>query len=674
MRALTRRLMLSTTAAGVALAASPLRAQTTTPADTDWPVYGGNLAYWRYKALDQINAANFGQLQVAWQFKTDNLGGRPEFILQCTPLIIKGRLFATAGAHRDVICLDGATGELLWLHRTPDEGARATNSPRQYSGRGVGYWSEGDQERILYVTVGYQLVSLDARTGIPDPNFGTNGVVDLKLNDDQDLDLVTADIGLHSAPTIAKGVVIIGAAHTAGNTPQVKDNAKGYVRGFDVKTGKRLWIFHNIPKKGEFGYDTWLKPGSAEEAGNAGDWAQISADEELGLAYLGIELPTGDQMGIYHPGPSLFSESIVAVDILTGQRRWHYQMIHHGLWDYDVCAAAILCDIPHNGKIIKALVQPTKQSFLYVLNRETGEPIWPIHEKKVPPGDVPGEWYSPTQPFPTKPPAVDRQGVSTDDLIDWTPELHRKALAVASHYKLGPLYTAPVIEKKEGPFGVINLPGYIGGINWPGGSYDPETHMVYTYSQTNPLNIGGIIPNPEHKMGQFDYVHANLPSPEGFRINDLTVDGLPLIKPPYGRITATNLENGTQSWQVAHGETPDYIRNHPALKGIKIARTGMVGKISPLTTKALVICGDPMTYTDETGRKGARLRAYDKATGAEKGAVFMPAEQSGSPMTYMLKGKQYIVVAIGGRGFTSEFIAFKLPGGEAPPRQRRADQ
>jgi quinoprotein glucose dehydrogenase len=655
--------MLTTTAAGVALAASPLRAQTAaaTPPDTDWPSYGGNLAYWRYQPLDQIDASNFNKLEVAWQFKTDNLGPRPETVLQCTPLVIKGRLFATAGSRRDVVCLDAATGEQLWFHRSPDEGPRARNAPRQLSGRGVGYWSEGDSERILYVTIGYQLVSLDARTGLPDPNFGTNGFVDLKLNDDQQLDLNTADIGLHSAPTIAKGVVIIGAAHTAGNTPKVKSNAKGYVRGFDVKTGKRLWIFHNIPMKGEFGYDTWLKPGSAEAAGNAGDWAQISADEELGLAYLGIELPTGDQMGIYHPGNSLFSESIVAVDIQTGKRKWHYQMIHHGLWDYDVCCAAILCDIPHNGKIVKALAQPTKQSFLYVLNRETGEPIWPIVERKVAKGDVPGEWYSPTQPFPSKPPAFDRQGSSIDDLIDWTPELRKKAIEVASRYKLGPIYTAPIMEKQGGPYGVINLPGYIGGINWPGGSYDPETRTVYTYSQTNPLTVGGIIANPDRKMGEFDYVHQNMPSPTGMRIGDLTVDGLPIIKPPYGRITATNLESGTQSWQVAHGETPDAIRNHPLLKGIKIPRTGMMGKIAPLTTKSLVICGDPMTYTDETGRKGARLRAYDKKTGEEKGTVFLPAEQSGSPMTYMQGGRQYIVLAIGGRGFPGEFIAFKLP-------------
>ena len=575
-----------------------------------------------------------------------------------------------------MICLDAATGEIIWVHKSPDEGVRGQDSPRQYSGRGVSYWTDGTQERIVYVTIGYRMVSLDAATGLPDPAFGDNGVVDLKLDDDQALDPVTADIGLHATPTIARNVIIVGAAHTAGNTPKVKNNAKGYVRGFDVKTGKRLWIFHNIPKKGEFGYDTWLVPGQAEDAGNAGDWAQIAADEELGLAYLGVELPTGDQMGIYRAGNDLFSESIVAVEIETGKRRWHYQMVHHGLWDYDVCAAAILCDIPHNGKIIKALAQPTKQSFLYVLNRETGKPIWPIPEKRVPAGDVPGEWYSPTQPEPTRPPAVDRQGVTPDDLIDFTPELHAKALELVKHYRIGPLFTAPIMAQKGGPYGVINLPGYIGGINWPGGSYDPEHYMVYTYSQTNPLNIGGIIKNDNPSLyGEFAYVHANPPADTpGIRPGDLTVEGLPLIKPPYGRITATNLANGTQSWMTPHGETPDAIRNSPALKGLKIPRTGMTGKISPLTTRSLVICGDPQTYTDETGRKGARLRAYDKATGEEKGAVFMPAEQSGSPMTYMLGGRQYIVLAIGGRGFTSAFIAYRLPGAEdnAPRRRREA--
>jgi quinoprotein glucose dehydrogenase len=689
MRALTRRLMLSTTAAGLFAAGLPARAQSPIPADTEWRSYGGDLASTRYAPLDQIDAANFGDLEVAWSFKTDKLGNRPEYDLEATPLLVKGRLFTTAGSRRDCLALDAATGEILWVHRM-DEGERALNSPRQLSGRGVGYWTNGSAERILYVTIGYRLVSLDAKTGMPDPGFGENGVVDLKQDDDQQMDLVTADIGLHTAPTIAKGVVIIGAAHTAGNVPKTRYNAKGYVRGFDVKTGKRLWIFHTIPKKGEFGYDSWIAPGQAEDAGNAGDWAQISADEELGLAYLGVELPTGDQIGIYRRGPALFGESIVAVDILTGQRRWHYQMVHHGLWDYDVPCAAILCDIPHNGKIVKALAQPTKQAFLFVLNRETGEPIWPILEKPVPKGDVPGEWYSPTQPFPSKPPAYDRQGVTVDDLIDFTPELRAKALEIASHYKMGPLYTAPILAKENGPWGVLNLPGYIGGSNWPGGAYDPDTHMVYLFSQTNLLTVGSIIPNPDKTVSDFAYIHANLGAPihaargmgapppggrrrprplpaaraaGGLRPGRTDVEGLPLIKPPYGRISAIDLSKGEIAWQVAHGETPDFIRHHPALKGVKIPRTGQMGKIAPLATKSLVICGDPGTFTDDNGIRGARLRAYDKATGEEKASVFLPAQQSGSPMTYMLGGRQYIVLAVGGGNYTSEFIAFRLPKG-----------
>ena len=672
MHALTRRLMLSTTIGGLAMAATPLRAQTM-PADTEWRSYGGDLAHTRHAPLDQINGENFDKLEVAWQFKTDNLGGRPEVILQGTPLLIKGKLYCTAGARRDVVCLDAATGELLWLHRSPDEGQRARNAPRQLSGRGVGYWTDGAAERIIYVTIGYQMISLDARTGLMDLSFGVHGVVDLKKEIDQDLDPERADIGLHTAPTIAKGVVIIGAAHTAGNTPRVRRNAKGYVRGFDVKTGKRLWIFHTIPLKGEFGYDSWLKPGSAEDAGNGGDWAQISADEELGLAYLGVEMPTGDQMGFYRPGNNLFAESIVAVDILTGKRKWHYQMVHHGLWDYDVPCAAILCDIPHNGRIVKALAQPTKQSFLFVLDRETGKPIWPIPEKRVPAGDVPGEWYSPTQPHPSKPPAFDRQGFGESDIVDFTPEIKEKALAIAKYYKWGPVYTAPIMPKKGGPYGVINMPGYIGGINWPGGAYDPDLYTVYTYSQTNLLTIGNLIPNPGLKMGEFDMVHVNPPADTpGVQPGNLTVDGIPIVKPPYGRITATNLATGKQDWQIAHGETPDNIRNHPLLKGVKIPRTGMIGKIGPLSTKSLVICGDPMTYTDEKGRLGARLRAYDKKTGEEKGAVFLPGEQTGSPMTYMLGGRQYIVLAIGGRSYNGAFIAFRLPAAsDAAPARRR---
>ena len=673
MRNLTRRVILSLPLVGAVLARNSAGAQTagrSAVADTDWRYYAGNAASTRYAPLDQINASNFNSLEVAWRFKPDSLGPRPEYQYEATPLVIKGRLYTVAGSRRAVVCLDASNGEMIWMH-SENEGARGQNAPRQYSGHGVAYWSDGKEERIIYVTPGYRMIALDARTGVPVKSFGTDGVVDLKLNDDQQIDLVTGEVGLHSTPLVIKDTVVVGAAHLSGGAPRTRKNVKGYARGFDVRTGRRKWIFHTIPRKGEVGYDSWVVPGQAEEAGNTGVWGQISGDAELGLVYLPVELPTGDYNGQYRAGNALFGESIVAVDIKTGVRRWHYQMVHHGLWDYDVPCAAVLCDLPHNGKIIKALAQPTKQAFLFVLNRETGEPIWPIHEKKVIPADVPGEWYSRTQPFPSKPPAFDRQGTSEADLINWTPELHEKAKAVASHYTLGPLYTAPILHKPGGSYGVINLPGYIGGINWPGASYDPETHTLYTYSQTNPLSLGVIVPNLDHKRGEFDYVHAN-PAPDapGFKPGDLTVDGLPLFKPPYGRITATNLESGTQSWQIAHGETPDVIRNHPALKGIKIPRTGMIGKIAPLTTKSLVICGDPDTYTDETGRKGARLRAYDKATGEEKGAVFLPGAQSGSPMTYMLGGRQYIVLAIGGRGVPAEFIAYRLPS-DAPPRRPR---
>jgi len=653
--------------------------------DTEWRHYAADQANTRYAPLDQINAGNFNNLEVAWRFKTDALGNRKEYQFEATPLLVKGRLFLTAGARRDCVALDAATGEMLWMYRM-DEGQRAANAPRQLSGHGCSYWSDGTSERVLFVTTGYRLVSLDAATGIPDPDFGDKGVIDLKTDYDQELDPLTADVGLHATPLVVKNVVVVGASHTAGDVPATRFNTKGYVRGFDVKTGKRLWTFHTIPKKGEFGYDSWID-GNADQAGNGGVWAQMSADEDLGLVYLPVELPTGDEMGLYRHGPALFGESLVAVDIMTGQRKWHYQFVHHGLWDRDVPCAPILCDIPHNGKMVKALAQPTKQAFLYVLDRETGKPIWPIIERKVAAGDVPGEWYSPTQPFPTKPPAYDRQGVGPDDLIDFTPELHAQALELIKNYVTGPLYTPPTLSKVGGPFGTLIAPGVQGGTNWPGGCYDPETCKVYVYSKTT-IQLVGIVPNTDKNVSDFAYVHGiagmtpqaqhamgavnensgfrpppppPAGAPKGPRPGPLLVQGLPLVKPPYGRITAIDLTRGDIAWQIAHGETPDNIRNHPALKGLKIPRTGREGNLGPLCTKTLVICGEAGFFTNPQGVRGAMLRAYDKATGEEKGAVYMPAPQSGSPMTYMLRGRQYIVVAIGGGNYSGELVAFKLP-------------
>ena len=630
------------------------------PGDTEWRTYGGDLANTRYSALDQINAENFDKLEVAWRLKSDPFGFRPEYQFESTPLMVKGVLFSTIGSRRAVVALDAATGELLWMHRE-DEGRRAANAPRRLAGRGLAYWTDGVEERILYVTIGYQVVALDAKTGQRVASFGEAGKVDLKQNFDQEVDLETGDVGLHSTPCIAKDVVIIGAAHTAGNVPKTMKNVKGYVRGFDVRTGKRLWIFHTIPVKGEYGYDTWLD--GTDNIGNAGAWAQMSVDEELNLAYFGVELPTGDTVGKYRRGDGLFGESIVAVDLHTGVRRWHYQTVHHGLWDYDIPCAPILVDIPVKGKIVKALAQPTKQSFLYVLDRETGKPVWPIPEKRVPAGDVPGEWYARTQPTPTIPPPYDRQGFQEHDLIDFTPELKAQALKIFRNYKSGPLWTPPSMATPEGTWGTLTMPHLTGGTNWPGGSYDPETHIVYVYSKTQP-DVMMAVPNTNSEQSDFDTINVRRidAQRDGVQAGALTIDGIPMIKPPWGRITAIDLTKGSIKWQVAHGETPDEIRNHPALKGVTVPRTGRPGSlVGTLTTKSLVICGEPGFFTLPDGRRGAMLRAYDKATGEEKGAVYMPAPQSGVPMTYMLGGRQYIVLPIGGGTYSGELVAFRLP-------------
>jgi quinoprotein glucose dehydrogenase len=383
-------------------------------------------------------------------------------------------------------------------------------------------------------------------------------------------------------------------------------------------------------------------------------------------------MPTGDFNGMYRAGADLFSESIVAVDLETGKRRWHYQTIHHGLWDRDIPCAPILCDIHHEGRLVKALAQPTKQAFLYVLNRETGEPIWPIPEKPVESGDVPGEWYSPTQPFPTKPPPYDTQDVNASTIIDFTPELHRQGLEILSHYKTGPIFTPPTLATLDGRWGTLAADMTNGGTNWPGGSYDPETQTVYVYSQTT-IAAMAIVPVTDPRVSDFEYARGlpgvtlaarSLPvEGQDLRPGRLTVQGLPLPKPPYGRITAIDLTKGEIAWQVAHGETPDNIKNHPALKGLKIPRTGRPGILGTLTTKSLVICGESGFFTTPSGARGAMLRAYDKATGEEKGAVYMPAPQTGSPMTYMFGGRQYVVLAIGGGGYTAELVAFRLPRG-----------
>ncbi|HEX5046387.1 MAG TPA: PQQ-binding-like beta-propeller repeat protein [Gammaproteobacteria bacterium] len=666
-------------------------AQHGAPPNGEWLTYGGDLGNTRYSPLDRIGASNFKSLEVAWRFKADNLGPTREYNFQSTPLMAGGVVYSTAGSRRAVVALDAGTGELLWVSRL-DEGERGSAAPRQLSGRGLAYWKSGDDERILYVTPGYQLLALDARTGNRVKGFGKDGIVDLKQNDDQDIDALDGEIGLHATPIVANNVVIVGAAHRTGANPKSIRNVKGYVRAFDVRTGERLWIFHTIPAPGEFGTESWLK-GSAAYTGNTGVWAQISVDLDLETVYLPVEQPTGDYFGANRPGDGLFGETLLAVDLNTGKRKWHYQLVHHGIWDNDIPCAPILLDVVVDGRPVKAVAQPTKQAFLYVFDRVTGKPLWPIEERPVPKGDVPGEWYSPTQPFPTKPPAYDRQGVTVNDLIDFTPELRKEALEVASWHKLGPLFTPPVVSNIDGPLGTLMAPSQDGGSNWPGGSFDPETNILYVASAGSVVSKGLVAPYPG--QSEMAYVEGNAvtgprtsggsgssagggrsefqggpreaPKPSDPKRGPpraaLNVQGLPLLKPPYGTITAIDMSRGTIVWKVAHGETPDDIKNHPLLKGLDIPRTGQAGQPGTLVTKTLLIAGERLYTTTPGGELGAMLRAYDKKTGREVGAVYMPAPQSGSPMTYLYRGEQYLVVAISGAQYSGELLAFKLPKG-----------
>jgi quinoprotein glucose dehydrogenase len=690
----------------------------------DWTHYTADVRGTKYSPLDQVNATNFNKMEVAWRFKTDNLGTRPEFKLEGTPLAIKGVLYVTAGTRRSVVALDGRTGELIWSH-SYREGNRAAIAPRQLSGRGVSYWTDGKgDERILYVTTGYRLIALNAKNGAMIPSFGENGVVDMKkgsvFGKGQQIELETGEIGLHSTPTVVKDTIIVGSSFKEGMTVKTHNNTKGHVRAFDVKTGKMLWQFNTIPKPGELGNDTWENESWATN-GNTGVWTQITVDEEAGLVYLPVESPTSDFYGGHRPGNNLYGESLVCVDLKTGQRKWHFQIVHHPIWDYDLSSAPILLDINVGGKPIKAVALPSKEAFLYVFDRITGQPVWPIEEKPVPQSDVPGEKTSPTQPFPTKPPAYARQSVGLDDLIDFTPDLNAEARRIVSRYKLGPMFLPGVVSKVEGPIASLTIATTAGGTNWPGAAADPENHIVYAQASNHSVAPIGLI-EPPAGFSDIRYVAgtagqpfveregpgfgsaadavqrgrggapgaaaeggrgargaapaapaAGAPAapgatppaaPQGGGGGGLVVQGLPLLKPPYGVLNAIDLDKGELKWQVPHGDTPDAVRNSPLLAGKNIPKTGQPGSVGLVVTKTLVVLGDPSVTTTPDHPRGAMLRAYDKTNGAQVGAVWMPAPQSGSPMTYMANGRQYFIVAVSGGNYSGEYIAYALPQSE----------
>ncbi len=617
-----------------------------------WRTYGGDLASTRYSSLAQITPENFGTLRVAWRFRTDNFGPRPEISLQATPLYADGAVFAAVGSRRTAVSLDPASGELLWSQRFDE---RPRTFPRGLSGRGLAYWQSGTTRRVFMVSPGYQMLSIDATTGALDPAFGTKGVLDMRKVLGYPLeDVEKAEIGLHSAPIVANGVIIVGSAHLAGGAPPTKEHIKGVVMGFDARTGKKLWGFTAIPGHGQKGNDTWLNE-SWTYTGNAGSWAQMSADEQLGMVYVPVEAPTGDYYGGHRPGNNLYSSGIVALDVKTGAMKWAFQTTHHDIWDWDMPSAPILADITVDGKAIKAVAVPTKQNYLYVFDRTNGQPVWPIVETPVPKGDLPGEWYAPTQPIPSKPPAFGRQGVKMEDLLDFTPELKAKAEEFVKGWRMGSMWEPPSeLNPTAGKMGTLQLPGSTGGPNWQGGSIDPETNIVYIYSKDEATALSMVA---GAKRSNMDWINGA--GGEGGR--RLAIDNLPIIRPPWGTISAIDLNKGELLWQTVHGETDDAVKNHPALKGVTIPRTGRTGRVGVLTTKTLVMSGDGGVSTHPNGQRSGMFRAYDKQTGKEVGAVPIPGPQTGSPMTYLHEGKQYIVVAVSGQGSAAELIALTLP-------------
>jgi glucose dehydrogenase len=651
---------LAATAAIVLAACAPApaspAANTDSIANGEWLTWGGDAGYQRYSPLDQINAENAKTLQVAWRWKALPFADRPDANLKATPLYIDGILYAPSGVNQ-AVALDPETGAEVWRFNPEpaDIGGRAAS----VSSRALAYWTDGAAKRLFHNTPDGRLISIDAATGKADPGFGVNGYVLLKEHLRPD-GQVAPFVG-SSSPAVVVGDVVI-AQMVADITASNKEATPGHIRGYDVRTGKLLWTFHTIPQAGEFGNETW-EENSWQYTGNAGVWSMISADPELGYIYLPVETPTHDFYGGQRKGNNLFAESIVCLDAKTGQRIWHFQIVHHGVWDYDPPAAPILHDIVKDGKTIKAVTQLTKQGMSFVFNRKTGEPVWPIEERAVPqlPIDgieVKGEKLSPTQPFPTRPAPYVQLGYSEDGLIDFTPALRAEAIKIATRYVKGPMYTptTPVIE--GGTQGTWVQPGYGGGSNWNGGAVDPETNTMYVPNR-NTAYVASLT-KPDPKITNWNYIRAptgGIPGPQG----------LPITKPPYSFVTATDMNRGEHVWTKAIGSAPDAIRNHPALKGLNLDwdAMGQPGvRPSPLVTKTLMFMAESGNLSGDPG--GAMFRAYDKATGDVKAEIKLPERASGAPMTYLHRGRQYIVIAVATQEHPAELVALALPDPKRP--------
>jgi quinoprotein glucose dehydrogenase len=621
----------------------------------EWRYLNSDPGATRYSPLDQITKDNFKDLKLAWRWKPaigpapSSLGGTaqgngdPTFAIyrsESTPVMANGVLYTAAGGQRVVAAIDAATGKQLWMWTGMDEGGRDRKAPRRNAGRGVGYWTDGTQERIFVITTGFFLVALDAKTGTMVPSFGVNGAVDLMKELNVDYDHVTR-IGNSSPPMVYGNTVMIPPALEEGFVPDNMRNTPGYVMAFDARSGKQKWAFHTVPKAGELGADTW-EENSNGYTGNTGVWAPISVDPELGYAYLPVESPTNDYYGGHRRGSNLFANSVVCVDIETGKRIWHYQITHHDIWNYDLSSAPTLVNMTVDGRPVKALVQLSKQGFAYVLDRVTGQPVWPFEERPVPASDAPGERAWPTQPHPTKPAPYEYQGYNENDLIDFTPELRAEAISIAKQYRLGPVFTPPSEIKPDGTKGTWYNPGGTGGSLWQSGGFDPETSLYYIPTKAGP-GVASLRNDPKSNM--------RLSRGPGAQ---LAVQGLPILKPPYSKIVALDLNKGEYAWSVPLGNTPKSVSEHAALKGRTLPNTGGIGlQATMLITKTLLIAGE--------GWNGEHVvRAYDKKTGAVLGAVSIPGMMGSMPMTYMQGGKQYVAFTVGTRTEPAELVAFAL--------------
>lgn len=622
------------------LSINPAEVVAASSADVEWTHFNGTEHANRYSALDEINADNVQDLQVAWSFNTEAFGPAPEALSVTSPLMVNGRVFLTAGATRNIVALEADSGQILWMWR-PAEGKRFDLAPRKGSGKGLTYYNNKGQETIYVITPGYYLVALDAKTGREIESFGDGGWVDLQ----QGLRLGTGrddiDIGMSFMPLAIDGVVITGAAHLVGMRPVSDSNVKGDIRGFDASTGELLWTFKTIPERGEPGYESWLA--GTEFSGNAGVWSAMSADEELGVVFLPVEAATSDRYGGARPGNNLFSSSTVAVDYKTGEMRWYFQTTHHDIWDWDTPAAPIVATLPSGQR---ALIQTLKQSHLFSFDPATGKPLFAVEERAVPGTDVPGEWTALTQPFPVKPLPYDRQGFQEDDLVDFTPEILAKAKEAAAKFRFSEsVFTPPSLyqDPKDGSEGTLHLPSSTGGSNWEGAAYDPDTGILYVASRTA-TSVLSLTHEPEASSSRYIQGGSRTPS----------VEGIPLVKPPYGRITAIDMSSGEHLWQIVNGDTPEEIKNHPLLKGVDIGRTGKPTRSGLVATKTLLFAGegvggDPVLW------------AFDKATGATVAKIDMPGVVTGLPMTYRYAGKQYLVMTVSSRGQAARLVALTLP-------------